>query len=107
MERKDSDGLDNFRKWLVPILLFIITSLGGILGSNVMTAINNLNAKVDAINKIINDQSVMRADFGNLKEKVGDNKTALDKLRDDFDEHKLYSGDQVIKGAEKRLKRKY
>jgi hypothetical protein len=105
MER-EKDGLDQFRKWLVPILLSLITVLGGILGGNVMDAIKALNVKVDAINQIINKQSVMDRDLDNLKEKVMENKNNIEKIREDLDQHMMYSGDVAIKEAEKRLKRK-
>lgn len=106
MEGRDKDGLDQFRKWLVPILLSLITVLGGVLGNNVMEAIKVLNGKVDAINQIINRQALMDKDMQNLSEKVLDNKNGLEKLRDDFEEHKMYSGDIVLKEAEKQLKRR-
>ena len=118
-ERKD--GLDQFRKWLVPLLLSIISFLVILIGGHLKTSFETLNAKVDGISLVIQNQIQLREDVKSLaKDLLTTNKVNetqdldISDLKRDVKDQQLQtdrlqynSVQQTFSEARKRLRLKY
>jgi hypothetical protein len=103
-----NDGLDQFRKWLVPLLMTIIGVLGGILGSDIRAKQEKATNEIAELKLLITKEvTVTTKDVETAKAGVAENKTSISALRNEFEQHVMLNTDNLLNDTRKRLKFKF
>lgn len=92
MEAKPKgDGLEQFRKWLTPLLILIT---GYFMGRK----LDEIDKKMELITVVSTAQEVMKVELTNIKSRV-------DKLEDEGESRKRIEAEAIYKAAERHIKK--
>ena len=122
MTQQNRDGLDQVRKWLVPLLIAAVGFLASLQFNDIRTNQTNLLKKVDDLTiaitqrqtEVAKDMQYMQNNISKNSERITKVEESCSKNRSDLEsffkslnDTKMYGGYNLYKEAEKRLRLKY